>query len=427
MEFIADLKSRGLVADCTHEDALRKRLDHGGLTVYCGFDPTADSLHVGHLLALRMLWRFQQAGHTPIVLIGGATGFIGDPSGRRTDRVLLSASDIDRNVEGLREQVIRLLPKAPGKPAAKLVDNREWFTGFEIIDFLREVGVHFPVNTLLNQDSVKLRRESTRDEEGLTFAELAYSLLQAQDFKVLRERHGCELQIGGSDQWSNILGGLRLMQRHESGSGFGLTWPLLLKANGEKFGKSGSENVWLSPKRTSPFDFFQFWMNAPDNDIEMLLLRFSELPEREARELLNKPAEARHAQRHLAKEMTTWVHGDEVCSMVQHVSGMLFDRNAPFFGNIGDIDEATIDWLSKMIPTHAVSLTEASDQAGLMQLIGLSTSRGEAKRLLESGGFVADGIIRITPEVKLEQRLREKGWLVLTRGKRTHHLVRLKR
>ncbi|MFM7815939.1 MAG: tyrosine--tRNA ligase, partial [Verrucomicrobiota bacterium] len=325
MNILDDLEWRGLIADCTDFPELRKRLLSGAITLYCGFDPTADSLHVGHLVPLICLRRFQNAGHVPIAVAGGATGSVGDPSGKSAERGLLTKDQIAANVDAVKPQLARLLDFRITPNTARLVDNAEWTDRISFIDFLRDIGKHFTVNQMVAKESVRSRMEDR--EVGISFTEFSYMLLQAHDFYVLARDHDCELQIGGSDQWGNITMGIDLVRKKLGRPSFGLTLPLITKSDGTKFGKTESGAVWLDPKRTSPYRFFQFWLNADDRDVIRYLKFFTFLGRDEISAL-----EAQHqadpgkrvAHRALARAMTELIHGSEALEEAVRASEILF-------------------------------------------------------------------------------------------------------
>jgi tyrosyl-tRNA synthetase len=309
-DLLDDLAARGLVHDTTDPDGLRRRLSEGPVTLYCGFDPTADSLHIGHLMGLLALRRFQRAGHRPIVLAGGATGMIGDPGGRSEERNLLDDAAIAANLEGIVPQLRQFLDFDGGPTGARLVDNRSWTVAMSAVDFLRDVGKHVTVNQMLAKEAVRARIEG---ESGISYTEFSYMLLQANDFVHLHELEGCELQVGGSDQWGNISLGVDLVRRRTGHAVHGLTWPLLTRADGTKYGKTASgEQIWLGAHRMSPYRFFQAWMQVADAEVEDLLLKLTFLAPAEVAAVVaehQRDPGARTAQRTLARELTTLVHG----------------------------------------------------------------------------------------------------------------------
>ena len=310
LHVLADLEARGLVHDTTDRAALARRLA-SPVTVYHGIDPTADSLHIGNLVGVLALRRFQAAGHRPVALAGGATGMIGDPGGRTGERALLDADTLAANLKGIEAQLRRLLAFDPaGGPGALLVDNASWTAGLGLLEFLRDVGKHATVNQMMAKESVRTRLEST---EGISFTEFSYMLIQAHDYLWLHEHEGCDLQIGGSDQWGNITAGIDLVRRRTGDAVHGLTWPLLTRADGSKFGKSAGGNVWLDPRRTSPYAFYQHWIQVDDADVGRFLLQMTFLDLDEVTELAALHAAAparREAQRRLAHEVTALVHGE---------------------------------------------------------------------------------------------------------------------
>jgi tyrosyl-tRNA synthetase len=389
-------------------------LDSGPLRLYCGFDPTADSLHVGSLQGLAVLRLFAHRGHQPIALVGGATGMIGDPSGKSTERNLLGESELDRNRAALGAQISRLLATAGGmKPL--MVDNRDWFATMSAIEFLRDVGKLVPVTTMLERSSVKLRLAS---EAGLSYTEFSYQLLQAHDFVHLRREFDCELQVGGSDQYGNITAGTDMIRRRGLGRGFGLVWPLMTKADGQKFGKTEEGNVWLDPARTGPYAFHQFWFNVADADVRGLLLKFTLRPVAEIDELMARHAaqpSARLAQRTLADDVTTWVHGADATASVNRASSALFTAE------LGAEDVAMLDGA---IPTLHLTRDElaATSLDQLVHRVGLSSSVSEARRLRQSGGISVDGQ-RVGDENGIDSPVND--WILLGRGRRYHGLVRL--
>src|SRR5262245_14295063 len=323
MDLFSDLTWRGLVNQTTHPEHLGPWLASGRRTLYCGFDPTSDSLHVGSLLPVMLLRRFQKAGHKPIPLVGGATGMIGDPSGKSEERNLLSVEQLQKNVAGIEKQLRGLL-NFDGENGAVLLNNFEWMKGFSYLEFLRDVGKHFPVNAMLAKDSVKGRIDR---EAGISYTEFSYMLLQAYDFVHLNRQHGCELQIGGSDQWGNITAGTDLARRMHSAHVHGLTFPLLTKSDGSKMGKTESGAVWLSPKRTSPYQFYQFWINVDDADAGKCLRFFTELSHAEIESLdaaRTAQPEKRESQRQLAEEVTRLVHGAGGLTAAQRATEIFF-------------------------------------------------------------------------------------------------------
>jgi tyrosyl-tRNA synthetase len=384
MSILDELNWRGLVADCTDTAELTKKLA-APITLYCGFDPTADSLHVGHLVPLLALRRFQNFGHHPIAVAGGATGSIGDPSGKSAERSLLTKDQIKANVESVRPQLAKLLNfDAPQNPA-KLVDNADWTAGLSYLDFLRDIGKHFTVNQMVAKESVRARMEDR--EVGISYTEFSYMLLQAFDFYVLARDHGCELQIGGSDQWGNITAGIDLMRKKLSKQGYGLTLPLITKSDGTKFGKTEGGAVWLDPKKTSVYKFYQFWINTADADVLRYLKFFTFLPQAEiaaVEQQHNANPGARDAHKALAKAVTDLIHGETATQEAIRASQILFG------GELAGVSEATFNDIVGEVPTKEIEKAKL-EGAGipLVELLvhaGLSQSKGQARKDIEGGG-----------------------------------------
>lgn len=419
-----ELKQRGLVAQVTDE-SLGNALDQQPLTLYAGFDPTSDSLHIGSLLPLMTLRRFQIAGHTPIVVVGGATGRIGDPSGKSTERVLLDDSHVEANLAGIRKVVGRFL-ETKGPNGVRVVDNYEWFRGFSTLDFLRDVGKHFTVNHMMAKESVRARLEDR--EHGISYTEFSYMLLQAYDFLHLHEKEGCSLQIGATDQWGNITAGCELIRRKRdvSVSGqvapqvFGMTHPLVLKSDGSKFGKTESGTVWLDPKRTSPYAFYQYLVQVADADVVQLLKFFTFLPLEEIARLeglVQTQPEKREAQMRLAQELTRIVHGDGELLKAEKATSALFSEE------IRTLDESTLEGAISGAPATRLPMSRmGSSVLDLLAETGLCNSKGAAKKDLAGGGIYLNNI-RVTDAAQLiaPSDLICGKFLVLRKGKRTYH------
>jgi tyrosyl-tRNA synthetase len=412
-DVLEDLEWRGLVALTTDRDALAKDLADGPLTLYCGFDPTAESLHIGNLVPLFALRRFQLGGHRPIALAGGATGFIGDPSGRTTERSLLSAEVIAGRVSLLRAQMARFLDFGDGPPDAIAADNLDWTRDITVIDFLRDVGKHFPVNQMLARESVAARLESG----GLSFTEFSYQLLQSLDFLELNRRFGCTLQVGATDQWGNITAGLDYMRRVDGVHGHALCFPLVTDSAGHKIGKStGGGNVWLDAAMTSPYALWQFLLNVDDRDVGtyLRLLTFVGREEVEALDAatVDRPA-ARAAQRRLADEVVSLVHGGEEVRRVQAASAALFGG-----GRIQELDEATLSAALAEAPAVRVS----GDVPTVVDLLaeGLGVSKSDARRALREGGaYLNNAKVDDEAAVPGESDWLHGRFLVLRKGKRS--------
>jgi tyrosyl-tRNA synthetase len=418
-ELIADLQARDLVHDTTDLDALRTRLDEP-ITLYSGFDPTADSLHIGHLVPLLVLRRFQEAGHRPLALAGGATGMIGDPSGRSEERQLLDMDTLDRNLGGIKEQLARLL-RFDGPAAAELVDNRDWTAPVSVLEFLRDVGRHVTVNQMLARESVKKRVAS---EHGISFTEFSYMLLQGNDFWWLSEHKGCDLQIGGADQWGNIVTGIELIRRRSGRSAHALTVPLVTRADGQKFGKSAEGAIWLSAERTSPYALYQYFVNVDDRDVRRFLLQMTLLPVAEidavAAEHAGAP-EARSAQRRLAAEVTTLLHGAEAAAEAEAASRSFTTPSATMAA-------ADFEVLAGEIPTTVVDRSEVAGGIDLVELlvrVGLESSKGAARRTIDQGGIYVNDVPAEPGSSVGPDQVLQGAYVLLRRGKQRRHLVQL--
>lgn len=384
MSVIQDLQSRGLIAQTTDIEALDALLNKQKISLYCGFDPTADSLHIGHLLPVLALRRFQQAGHTPIALVGGATGMIGDPSFKAVERSLNSAETVAGWVESIRNQLTPFL-SFEGDNAAIMANNADWFGSMNCLDFLRDIGKHFSVNAMLNKESVKQRIE--RDDVGISFTEFAYSLLQGYDFAELNKRHGAVLEIGGSDQWGNITAGIDLTRRLNQKQVFGLTLPLVTKSDGTKFGKTEGGAVWLNAKKTSPYQFYQFWLKVADADVYKFLKYFTflSIEEIDAIEAKDKASGTKpEAQRILAEEMTRLIHGEEALAAAQRISESLFAEDQSRLTE-SDFEQLALDGL----PTFEVS--ESLNVVETLVKTGLASSNKEARGFVNSKAVLLNG------------------------------------
>ena len=381
---IQDLQSRGLIAQTTDIEALDALLNEQKISLYCGFDPTADSLHIGHLLPVLALRRFQQAGHTPIALVGGATGMIGDPSFKAAERSLNSAETVAGWVESIRSQLKPFL-SFEGENAAVMANNADWFGSMNCLDFLRDIGKHFSVNAMLNKESVKQRIE--RDDVGISFTEFAYSLLQGYDFAELNKRHGAVLEIGGSDQWGNITAGIDLTRRLHQKQVFGLTLPLVTKSDGTKFGKTEGGAVWLNAKKTSPYQFYQFWLKVADADVYKFLKYFTflSIEEIDAIEAKDKASGTKpEAQRILAEEMTRLIHGEEALAAAQRISESLFAEDQSHLTE-SDFEQLALDGL----PTFEVS--ESLNVVETLVKTGLASSNKEARGFVNGKAVLLNG------------------------------------
>jgi tyrosyl-tRNA synthetase len=421
MSFLEEMQWRGLVSDATAD--FGAAVQQESLIGYTGFDPSAASLHVGSLLPLMCLARLQRAGHRPIALVGGGTGMIGDPSGKTAERQLLTPDDVDRNVAGLRSQIERFIDLSASS-GALLIDNGEWLRSANLIAFLRDVGKHFSVSAMLAKDSVKRRLES---ETGISYTEFSYQLLQAYDFQVLHERFGCNLQMGGSDQWGNITAGIDLVRRTRGGKVHGLVFPLLLNAQGTKFGKTESGTVWLDAERTSPYRFYQFWLGSDDRDVVRLLKLFTWLDHGSIAGLeaeLARAPEKREAQRTLARELTRMVHGDAALARAEHVSALFFS------GDLAELSgQEVLDVVGDAPASDLAAARLEGDGIALADLLvesGVAKSKGEARRAIEGGGIYVRGERAVDPARKITRRDAIDGKLILLRkGRKDYHVVRL--
>lgn len=414
---IDDLRSRDLVHQTTGEYPLRERLEAGPITVYCGFDPTADSLHVGNLVPLLLLRRFQLAGHVPIALAGGATGMIGDPGGRESERRLLDAETLAANTAAILGQLERLLDFEPGPYQATLVDNRSWTESMGVIDFLRDVGKHMTIQQMLARDAVRSRLDR---ESGLSFTEFSYMLLQANDYWHLHRQFGCELQVAGSDQWGNIVSGVDLIRRREGAEVHGLVSPLIVRSDGQKFGKSVAGAVYLDARRTSPFEMFQYFFNVPDDDAGALLRRLTLLPLEEigaaVAESTQRP-ELRAAQRLLAREVVSLVHGASTAGSVAAAAAVVFG------GHPGSL--TVVEWDLVAAEVGEVRLPRGSTMLDVM-VAAFGESRGRVKKNL--GGFgvhTADGFIKASSPDSECPASGPGGRALVRRGRRDVKVVRL--
>ena len=381
---IQDLKARGLIAQTTDIEALDALLNEQKIALYCGFDPTADSLHIGHLLPVLALRRFQKAGHTPIALVGGATGMIGDPSFKAVERSLNSAETVAGWVESIRNQLKPFL-SFEGDNAAIMANNADWFGSMNCLDFLRDIGKHFSVNAMLNKESVKQRIE--RDDVGISFTEFAYSLLQGYDFAELNKRHSAVLEIGGSDQWGNITAGIDLTRRLNQKQVFGLTLPLVTKSDGTKFGKTEGGAVWLNAKKTSPYQFYQFWLKVADADVYKFLKYFTflSIEEIDAIEAKDQASGTKpEAQRILAEEMTRLIHGEAALQAAQRISESLFAEDQSSLTE-GDFEQLALDGLPAFEVSDDLNVVEA------LVKTGLASSNKEARGFVNSKAVLLNG------------------------------------
>ena len=426
MSILDELEWRGLINDCTDTEALTERIGAGSVVLYCGFDPTSDSLHVGNLVPLIALRRFQDAGHVPIALAGGATGAVGDPSGKSAERNLLTPETLAGNIASVKEQLRRLLDFETAQNPARLLDNADWTSDVTLLDFLRDIGKHFTVNNMVSKESVRARMEDR--DAGISFTEFSYMLLQAFDFYHLKQAHDCDLQIGGSDQWGNITAGIELTRRKLNQTVFGLTLPLITNADGSKFGKSEAGAVWLDPARTSVYKFYQFWIRADDRDA-IRYLKYFTFHSREEIEALEKQHEenpsARAAHTALAVAMTNLIHGEEATSEAQKASKILFG------GKLEGINESTFNEIVGEVPTVEIESAELeSEGMPILELFvasGLCQSNGQARKDLQGGGLNLNNERQSDPKLKIttDSLLFDKHLLV-RKGKRNYTVLSVK-
>jgi tyrosyl-tRNA synthetase len=422
-DILAELEWRGLYADCTDREALAKRLAEGPTTLYCGFDPTADSLHVGNLVPLLALRRFQQHGHLPIALAGGATGMVGDPSGKSDERNLQTPAQVQHNIDSIKPQLARFLDFTGAKNPARLVNNYDWTGTVTFLEFLRDTGKHITVNSMIAKDSVRSRMEDR--STGISFTEFSYMLLQGHDFCHLRKTFGCELQVGATDQWGNITVGTELTRKKLGVAVWGLVFPLLTKADGTKYGKTAAGTVWLDPKKTSPYRFYQFFVNTDDADVVKLLKTLTFLSRDEIAALeteLKANPGARAAQKALAKEMTVLVHGPDALAAALKASEILFG------GSLDGITEEIFNDVAGEVPTKSIEKLKldgaGSPIADLIVHSGLESSKGAARKALEAGGIYLNNV-RVPDHTKLVTTadLLFGRYLLLRKGKKSYAVL----
>jgi tyrosyl-tRNA synthetase len=423
MNLIEQLRRRGMVQDIMPgtEDQLNKEMTTG----YIGFDPTADSLHIGSLVPILLLVHLQRAGHKPIALVGGATGMIGDPSGKSEERNLLNEETLQKNIAGVGRQLSKYLDFDQSKPnAAELVNNYDWFKGLGFIDFLRDTGKHITVNYMMAKDSVKKRIEG---ETGISYTEFAYQLMQGYDFYWLFQKKNCRLQMGGSDQWGNMTTGTELIRRKAGGEAFVFTCPLVKKADGTKFGKTEKGNVWLDPEKTSPYQFYQFWLNAADADAERWIWTFTFLPAEEVEQLIadhQKDAGARLLQKRLAKEVTVYVHGEEEYRKAIETTEKLFANQSASADSLSIDDLEGMDGVIKF-DYSADKLKTGADVVSFLAETGIFSSKGEARKMVQNGGIsinrnkVSDVAMQVDGSLLLHDK-----YLLVQKGKKNYYLVR---
>lgn len=405
-------------------DGIDSVLGEQKVTVYNGFDATADSLHVGHMVPLLALARLQRFGHHPIALAGGGTSMIGDPSGKSAERQLLSRETIEENVESIKQQLAHFLDFEVKTNPARVMNNANWLMELKLIEFLRDIGKHFTINYMLAKDSVKSRIDR---EEGISFTEFSYMLLQSYDFLYLNQNENCILQTGGSDQWGNITAGAELVRRMTGNSVYGMVYPLITKSDGTKFGKTESGSVWLKPERTSPYKFYQFWLNTDDKDVIKYLKFFTFLPKEVVDELessVNERPEAREAQKRLAKEITGIVHGETALSRAEQATQVLFG------GSLEGLSGKDIEEIFSDVQSTSLSRTSFEDEGkGILDLLidsGVAKSKGEARRSIQEGGInLNNNRISDVERVIRTNDLIENRYLILRKGRKSYHLIKV--
>ena len=428
-QLVEELKWRGMIHDIM--PGTEELLGKEQVSAYVGIDPTADSLHIGHLVGVMMLKRLQHAGHRPIALVGGATGMIGDPSGKSQERNLLDEPTLRKNQEALKKQIARFLDfETEASNRALMVNNYDWMKEFSFLGFIRDIGKHITVNYMMAKDSVK-KRLGSDSKSGMSFTEFTYQLVQGYDFQVLYRDHQCKLQMGGSDQWGNIVTGTELIRRIERGEAFALTWPLITKADGGKFGKTEEGNVWLDPERTTPYKFYQFWLNVSDEDAEKYLKIFSMLKRDEIEALISEHAEVPHIrmmQRKLAEELTVMVHSHEEYEMALEASGILFGK-----GTTESLKLIREDvFLSVFEGVPQFELPSSDIDRDVLELLAVDTtvfsSKGEARRMISGGGVSINKQKLSGPEqhITSDDFINNK-YLLVQKGKKNYYLIRVKK
>lgn len=425
MNLIEELKWRGMLQDImpgTEEQLLKEKT-----TGYIGFDPTADSLHIGSLVPILLLVHLQRAGHQPVALVGGATGMVGDPSGKSEERNLLDEVSLQRNVDGIKKQLSKYLDFSPNHPnPAQLVNNYDWFKEISFIGFLRDVGKHITVNYMMSKDSVRKRIEG---ETGISYTEFAYQLMQGYDYYWLYKNKGCKLQMGGSDQWGNIVTGTELVRRKAGGEAFAFTCPLITKSDGGKFGKTEKGNVWLDPEKTSPYHFYQFWLNASDADSEKWIKIFTLLPKNEIDEVIalhHADPSKRILQKKLAEEVTGFIHGQDELEKAIQTTEKLFSGNAA--ENIKELNEADLLLSLEGVPVFDVPITgfeEGVDVLSLLADTGVFPSKGEARKMIQGGGVSLNKEKINDPQLRVEKSLLlHHKYILVQKGKKNYYLIK---
>ncbi len=429
MDFIEELKWRGMIHDIMPgtEELLKKEITTG----YIGFDPTADSLHIGHMVQVMLLVHFQRAGHVPVALVGGATGMIGDPSGRAEERCLLDEAALLKNQEGIKKQLSKFLDfQSDKKNKAIMVNNYDWMKEYSFLGFIREIGKHITVNYMMAKDSVKKRLKSDAGE-GMSFTEFSYQLVQGTDFLHLYNKYGCRLQMGGSDQWGNIVTGTELIRRKTGGEAFALTCPLITKSDGSKFGKTEAGNVWLDPEKTTPYHFYQFWLNVSDEDAAKYIRIFTLLEKNEIENLISEHKKSPHErilQKRLAEEVTSMVHSHEELEAAIEASQVLFGKGTT--DSLRRMNESTFLSVFEGVPSFDIKKEILAEGVTFTELCAghtqVFTSKGELRRMTEGGGVSLNKVKVENPEMKIgEEQLLNKKYLLVQKGKKNYFLIRV--
>ena len=423
MNIVEQLKHSGMIAQVSSEDDLLRHLEDGSRSVYCGFDPTADSLHIGNLVPLLALKKFQMAGHKPILLMGGATGIIGDPSGRDSERELLSREAVEKQMKSIRLQASEFLDFDCGQNSALLVNNLDWISEINVIDYLRDIGKYFSVNSMMQKESV--RRRIVNESQGISYTEFSYMILQSYDYLVLNRRHECTIQIGGSDQWGNITAGIDLIRRAEGRSAFAITYPLITRADGTKLGKSTGGSIWLDKKKTPPFEFYQYWLNVSDQEALQYLALFTLLGTDELLKLSvehQKNLGNRAAQKRLAAEVTSLVHGKDQLRQAERITAALFESKIEALQE-EDFEQLSLDGLQKSFLEEDRSLLSALVSSGLAQTPRGDVTIGQARKLIQGNSISVNGKKIANTEERLEKANAFYGkYFLVQKGKKTHHL-----
>ena len=425
-DFIAELKWRGMIQDMTA--GLEEHIQKGTAAAYLGFDPTADSLHIGHLVGVMTLLHFQRSGHQPVALIGGATGMIGDPSFKSAERNLLDKATLDQNIAGIRKQLEKFLDfDAEASNKAVLVNNYDWMSEFSFLEFIRDVGKYITVNYMMAKDSVKRRLE---DGNGLSFTEFTYQLIQGYDFYYLWKNKGCSIQLGGSDQWGNIVTGTELIRKKEGGEAYALTVPLITKADGTKFGKTEGGSVWLDPEKTSPYAFYQFWLNVSDEDASKYIRIFTTLDQKTVEDLEKEHQEAPHLralQKALAKDITILVHSEKEYEVALKASGILFGKSS--LEDLAALDERTFLQVFDGVDVIEMDQATYENAESALDLLTLDQtifkSKGEARKMIQGGGVSINKQKIENPNNKVETTLLQDKYLLVQKGKKNYYIIKV--